>query len=187
MMVGQRPTGTELSVSIKAGDINRKPKRIELRASEAERSAVARRFDILQIDRFEASVALRRTPLGLIHLQGTLRAKVAQECVITLEPVEADIEEAFEAFYSEAPRDDENVESDMTLEDELWPEPVVEGRIDVGEAVIQQLGVALDPYPKKANAELHKSEFGTKTTDSHRPFAGLAELTPKQRGPDKAR
>ncbi len=37
------------------------------------------------------------------------------------------------------------------------PEPLAEGRIDVGECIVQRLALALDPYPRKVVAQLPNS------------------------------
>ena len=98
-----------------------------------------------------------------------------QSCVVTLEPVPADIDETFTLFYT-----DETAPAghsvDLPMEDEAWPEPIVGGAIDIGEAVAQQLAVALDPYPRAPGATLDPRYDADQEAGPARanPFAELA-------------
>ncbi len=87
---------------------------------------------------------------GCVRLSARLRAEVVQSCVATLEPVSAAIEEDFSLLF--AP--DRDADADLLLrpEDELI-EPLGDGIIDIGEAVAQQLSLALDPYPRASSAD----------------------------------
>jgi len=62
------------------------------------------------------------------------------------------------------------------LDEEDPPEEIVNGRIDLGEAVAQQLAIALDPYPRSAAARV-SAEDGARDAGaepaSTRPFAAL--------------
>jgi hypothetical protein len=55
------------------------------------------------------------------------------------------------------------------------PEPIVEGRIDLGEAVVQHLAVNLDPYPRAPGARL--PDLATEDGPvRENPFAALQRL-----------
>ena len=60
------------------------------------------------------------------------------------------------------------------------PEPIADGRIDLGEAVVQQLAIALDPYPRAPGAELpaqySAEEANGSRDDAVTPFAALGRL-----------
>jgi len=151
------------------------PVRRSIEATEAERAALARRFGLVALPALSAEVTLTPTGAGRVRLDGTLRARVVQSCVVTLEPVEADIAESFTAFYAEAaPPAAHSV--DLPIDDEGWPEPIVDGRIDVGEAVAQQLAVSLDPYPRAPGASLDRTYSATDEPPPApaNPFAALA-------------
>jgi uncharacterized metal-binding protein YceD (DUF177 family) len=177
-MVETPSTGAEFSRLVDVSEIKRAPWRAELKADEAARVAIASRFGIVSVDRFEAVISLRRTPIGLIQLEGSIEAEVVQECVVSLEPIHSEIRETFEVYYSEAVSEAE-VGGDLTMDDELWPDPVVDGKIDIGEAVTEQLGLALDPYPRREGVEFEAPSADGEPAFTQRPFAGLAELTAK--------
>jgi uncharacterized metal-binding protein YceD (DUF177 family) len=183
-MVERLPTGAEFSRLVDVGEVKRTPFRAHLKADEATCAAIAARFQILAVERFEADIALRRTPIGLIHLQGSIDADVVQECVVTLEPLSSTIRETFEVYYSEtAP--DEQPGGDLTMDDEVWPDPIVDGKIDIGEAATEHLGLSLDPYPRREGVEFEAQPDDSQDTSTQRPFAGLAEpsgsLSPSKR------
>lgn len=113
-------------------------------ANADERAALARRFALLSLDRLEAEVRLERLEGGLVRLTASLAAAVVQECVVTLEPVPARIAEDFTVLYGAA-----EAARDVVLDGEAEPvEPLDGGRIDIGEAVAQQLSLSLDPFPR---------------------------------------
>jgi hypothetical protein len=129
--------------------------RMEIKANEEERAALAERFDLLELPAFSAELVLRKrgdtaTGAVVIELTGRWHARVAQRCVVTLEPVWADLTDEVRLFFGGAPG--KGAADADPLDDESWPEPIENGVIDVGEAVTQLMGVALDPYPRAPGA-----------------------------------
>jgi len=145
----------------------------EIAADEAERTALAGRFQLVALDRLEARVALTRLPGGLLRLTGDLSADVVQECVVTLEPMATRVEDRFTLLYGHA--QDEAGEVVLSGEAELV-EPISGGVLDIGEAVAQQLSLALDPYPRRPAASLPAP--ATEPGDAS-PFAALAKWREK--------
>ena len=126
----------------------------DVTASDAERAALARRFALVELPALSAEVRLRRARAGrYVEIEGSLQARVVQSCVITLDPVEAALDEPFTLLLgpiggAEAPAP---ATSDLIIDlDE--PEPLDGDEIDIGELVAQQLSLALDPYPRTAGA-----------------------------------
>jgi uncharacterized metal-binding protein YceD (DUF177 family) len=145
----------------------------DLAATPAERAALARRFGLLALDRLEARVTLARLPGGFVRLSATLSAEVVQECVVTLAPVASRVEDSFSLLYGAAvaPEEDEVV---VSGESELV-EPLGDGVIDIGEAVAQQLSLALDPYPRAPGAAAEAPGDAIPAS----PFAALARWREK--------
>lgn len=140
------------------------PEDHRIEATAAERAALARRFGLLALDRFVAEVRLEPFGRG-VRLEATLDADVVQECVVTLEPVASRVRERFTLVYGEAPAG--------TEDDDTVVEPLEGDTIDIGEAVAQQLSLALDPYPRAPGAALDPSWTGDGTVES--PFSVLAK------------
>jgi len=122
-----------------------------------ERAALALRFELIDLPALEVEGRIVAFDHGRrARAEGTVRARVVQTCVVTLEPVSATIEESFVRTYaSEPPRPTgASQETVVDLDAEDPPEPLVGGAVDIGEAVAETLGLALDPYPRAPEADL---------------------------------
>ncbi len=123
-------------------------------ATSVERQALARRFDLLALDRLEGEVRLSRLAGGLIRLSATFAAEVVQACVVSLEPVASDLNDQFSILYGPSAPDSSVV---VDLESDII-EPFEAAAIDIGEAVAQQLALVLNPYPRAPGAGLAGAE-----------------------------
>lgn len=160
--------------SLQAGE-----KRCAIAAEPAELSLLAARLGVPRIDRLEADLTLRRVESDArIVLRGRFRAEVEQICVVSLEPMSTIVEERFTVHYAAAGGWEDREEYVIVeIDDENSPEPLIDGEIDLGEAVSQQLVLALDPYPRKPGAAVPAFEKGGGTdADTDSPFAVLAAL-----------
>lgn len=169
----------EFSRPISADQIGPQEIQREIAANAAERARLAERFDLISVDRLEAVLYLKRNRAGLIQLRGRFEADVVQACVVTLEPVPARIAETFEmAFGSSARAAGGDVV--ISIDESDPPEELTEGRIDLGEAVAQQLAVDLDPYPRVPGAEERfeqaERERAEREGAEKSPFAVLGQL-----------
>lgn len=136
--------------------------REDIVARPTERAALAKRFDLLALDKLTAQLEVDQTHAGkMLAVTGSFSADVVQQCVVTLEPLPQQIMETIDALFAPAsllengsgsPHFDNGPEDD--------PEPYENGVIDLGELVAQHLGLALDPYPRKPGLPLVEHEFG---------------------------
>jgi uncharacterized metal-binding protein YceD (DUF177 family) len=143
-----------------------------LAASAEERAALAVRFALLSLDRLEAEVQLEPAAGGFYRLSARLSADLTQACVVTLEPVASHIEESFSLLYG-TPDDQDEVLLDGDSE---TIEPLEGGIVDIGEAVAQQLSLALDPFPRAPGAALAEEADLSDQNPPESPFAALAKL-----------
>ncbi len=125
----------------------------DIAPSASERAALAKRFGLISLDGLEAKVTLcKLDDARRVRLSATFSVDVVQSCVVTLEPVSSHIEDSFVLVYDEGA--EEPRKAIFLLEDEDPPEPLIDGVIDVGEAVAEHLALALDPYPRARGADL---------------------------------
>ncbi len=145
-------------------------------AGAAECAALAKRFDLLAIDRLSADVRLRPEPGGRrLACEATFRARVVQACVVTLEPVASDIVESVAIRYERLAGPLATKEVDISIADDC--EPLIGDSIDIGEIVAEELALALDPYPRAPDASLalpEASDGGANGNAGGGPFEGLA-------------
>ncbi len=154
--------------AIGAGD-----RQAEIEADEGERKALARRFDLIAIDRLHATYAVRRDASGIVA-RGHLSGAVVQACSITREPVPAMVEEDFSIrFLPDGKAEADEVE---LTEDDCDTVFYGGGAIDLGEAVAETLALALDPFPRSPAADTALRDAGVLNEDETGPFAALAAL-----------
>ncbi|MEI6159037.1 MAG: DUF177 domain-containing protein [Roseococcus sp.] len=143
---------------------------LRLEAPAAEREALARRFDLLALHGLAAELRLSPTEEGAILVAGELVAELEQACGITLVPVRQSVRESVAwRLLPEGmePTDGEDDPDDIETE---------QGMADLGEALAQQLSLAIDPYPRAPGAEMPE-ELGE--AGAHGPFAKLLRLKPQ--------
>lgn len=168
----------EFSRPLRLGTVGQSGRRIELRAEAGEREALARRFDLPDIGSLAASLDLRPEPGGTIRVRGRLLAEVVQSCVVTLEPVPARVDAPLDLRLlpdGQAPADE-----DPDSPDEIESPGDV---ADLGEALAEQLALALDPYPRAPGAELPAETRAPEEPEAAparpNPFAALKVLKPR--------
>ena len=158
----------EFSRPFPLGSVGPDGRREILEADEAERAALAARFGIPAVESLRAELRLRLEADGAVRAEGRLAAEVVQSCVVTLEPVAQRVEEAVALRLLPAglePRDDPDEPDEI---------PSRNGIVDLGEAVAEQLALALDPYPRAPGAVLPAEA----ADEAEHPMAALAKLRP---------
>ena len=169
----------EFSRLIEVGGVPPRERAFSIKADQAERDALAHRLGLVALPALSARLRLKWVAGGtLLRLKGTLVADVVQECVVTLEAVSAHIVEEFERSYGSAtlPMSEEVV---LDLDGPDPPDPIENGSIDIGEAVAEQLALALDPFPRAAGAIFDQVEIAPEPLARPSPFAALAALKKK--------
>lgn len=149
--------------------------RIELSADEQERSAVAQRFGLQSLDRLDAHAVLCRKGQR-VRASGRIRASLEQACIATGDPVAEHVDEPFEVeFVPELPPD--SADEEIELSGEECDTVFYDGAaIDLGTAVADTLALAVDPYPRSAEADAALREAGVVSEADAGPFAALARL-----------
>jgi uncharacterized metal-binding protein YceD (DUF177 family) len=162
--------GSELCRPVAVDRIGPDGLEVEVRASEAECGALARRMAIPAVLECVCRFSLSAAPGGVVLAESHLRARVVRECVLSLDAFESLTEERFRLRFVPAGR--ESNDDDPDSDDEIAYHG---GTIDLGEATAEQLALALDPYPRKPDAALPDPEAAA--ADS--PFAVLARRPPR--------
>jgi uncharacterized metal-binding protein YceD (DUF177 family) len=155
-------------------DVPETGKRIELTADVATRTAVARLAGIVGLPRLEAHFDLTRHGREGLRVQGRVTATVEQNCVVTLEPMRSEVEEAINLlFTSSIGEAGEHHAEQIHALDGDGPEPLENGVVDLGALATEFLLLGIDPYPRKAGAVFAPPSAAE--VDAH-AFAALAAL-----------
>ncbi|QQG35233.1 MAG: DUF177 domain-containing protein [Micavibrio aeruginosavorus] len=161
----------EWSVLIDAHSVTSNAQKLRIAASEEERKALAQRLGVTAIASLSADLTLHRERGNIINVNGLMKANITQPCVVTLDPVQTQIEETFEGWYADQERIvmlakarhdrlGRLADSEVPILDESEdPEPLINGMIDIGELVVQHLSLALDRFPRRRGLE--EREEGT--------------------------
>lgn len=179
---------SELPQEIDIKDLEHGPRTIDIETTEEQRAAIADRLSIDAISALSGSVTLElpshRNALfegSTVNGHGRLKVRYQQTCVVTLEPFEKTQEISFEGVFSE---DDPGEHLSEDEDEALAGLPDILGAISddtisVGEAVIEQFALEIDPFPRKPDAEFDGFSVGSSGSDDDKtesPFAVLAKL-----------
>ena len=162
----------------------------DIEAGPAARAAMAELAGLREI--LSASASLDVTPKGRgrFQVEGRVQARIGQTCVVTLDPIESDIDEPIDLIFAPpeqipemAALVDEGAESAVEIPDP--PEPIVNGVIDLGRLATDALFLGVDPYPRKPDAVFEVPVVPPDPEDH--PFAALKalQLDAKPPGPNK--
>jgi uncharacterized metal-binding protein YceD (DUF177 family) len=166
------------SVPVAVTEVPESGRHFDLVADEHRREAIARLAAVTAVPRLEASFDLSRYGRNGLHVVGRVAATVDQTCVVTLEPIENEIEASIDLVFSSAavsPPDDVGEEIEIPVED--GPELLVDGMVDLGAIATEFLILAIDPYPRKPDTVFEPPAAGD---DTAHPFAALATLKKRQ-------
>jgi Large ribosomal RNA subunit accumulation protein YceD len=158
----------------------------DIEAGPATRQAMADVAGLREILSANASLDVTPKGGGRFQVTGRVWARVGQTCVVTLDPIENDIDEPIDLIF--APPEqipalsdlvDEAGESDAAIPDP--PEPIEHGMIDLGRLATDALFLGIDPYPRKPDA-VFEPPMVAEDPEDH-PFAALKALRVEAKPP----
>lgn len=164
----------------------------ELEASAAERQAMADLAGVRDIPLAQATFDVVPKTGGRVQVTGHVRARVGQTCVVTLEPIESEIDEEVDLIF--APEAEVRRLADLIEEGQHDQEPaevadppeaIVNGIIDLGRIATDALFLAIDPYPRKPGV-VFEAEVTALDPEDH-PFAALKALQDNKLGKKKGK
>ncbi|MEJ2409808.1 MAG: DUF177 domain-containing protein [Novosphingobium sp.] len=146
-----------------------------LEAREAECKALAARFGLVRVDSLAADIELHKTD-RTVEARGRLKAQIVQSCAVSAEDLTVSVDEELVLRFvpeSTAYAPDEEVELSAEDCDEIEYSGT---HFDLGEAVAQSLGLAIDPYLTGPEANAARKAAGIGTPKDQGPFAALKGL-----------
>lgn len=165
---------------------------IDVEASESECTQLAKVLEIVEISGFKLKGTLqRRKSSDLVEVSATVWADVVQACVVSLSPVAQKIEEVFTMCYTfdKGAVAVDDVDYVVSMDEDDLPELILDGRIDVVHMAVEQIALALDPYPRAQGVEeseiagtLREAEKAVEADkdEVYKPFANLKDLMNKK-------
>jgi len=171
-------------VPVAVADVAETAEHFDLIADAATRAGVARMAGLRDLPRLEANFDVTRQGTGGLRVAGRVSATVGQTCVVTLEPIANEVEEAVDLVFVPQAAAAQPTEGDAEDEprEAKWnePEPLIDGAVDLGALATEFLILGLDPYPRKPGA-VFQPPPDAKPQEG--PFAALARLKKGRNGP----
>ncbi|MEZ5853988.1 MAG: DUF177 domain-containing protein [Hyphomicrobiaceae bacterium] len=168
---------TSLDWIVPLRDIPRTGATLERTFDGEERARLAQELDILSVDSLTMSARLTPRSGGRYRLAGKLKAGVTQACVISLDPVPANIACELDIEFVPAGAEEAQLKMEATesLLEEQDTDEIEPGGINLGRIVYEELATSLDPFPRHPDVALERTEAGDSEADKG-PFAALARL-----------
>jgi uncharacterized metal-binding protein YceD (DUF177 family) len=170
----------EWSVPVAVDDIAETGLHMEIEASAEIRAAIAALAAVRDLPRLSAVFDVIKQD-ARVEVTGQVRAAVGQTCVVTLEPIENNIEETVQLAFAPLPAVASAEAGSRGKGDNEPPEPLVDGIIDLGAIATEFLLLGIDPYPRKEGAQFAATKA---ENDGPHPFAALEALK-KRQGSDR--
>ena len=161
-MLGSKSNAPELTRVVKARLLPAGAVIIE--ADERERAALAERFGVVAVNSLNAEITLDLCSKG-VRAEGTMQAEITQACAVSSEEFSVVIEELIVLRFIEegtvqlTPSEDDEIDFDLTADDCDEIEYAGDS-FDLGEAVAQTLGLAIDPYAEGPGADAARKKAG---------------------------
>ncbi|MET4330252.1 uncharacterized metal-binding protein YceD (DUF177 family) [Bradyrhizobium sp. i1.15.2] len=156
----------------------------KLEASAAERQAMAETAGLREVVSVQADFDVVPKSGNRIQVTGHVRARIGQTCVVTLDPMESEIDEEVDLMFApeaEVRRLADLMEEGQDDQEQVAdpPEAIVNGIIDLGRLATDALFLAVDPYPRKPGV-VFEPEVIAPDPEDH-PFAVLKALQDKKK------
>jgi Large ribosomal RNA subunit accumulation protein YceD len=166
------------SRSARVDALSREGQVITIEATLGEREELASFYRLPAIAALTATFRVEPWGKGGARVTGAVHGELTQLCVISLEPFPAIVDEDVDVrFAPETAANSRSASATATetfsLADEDGPDPVIDGKIDLGALAAEFFALGLDPYPRKPGAILDEDRANSEPTDL--PFAGLAQ------------
>lgn len=130
---------------------------LDINADPETLRALAAADGLESIARLEAEFHVTRKAEERVNVSGEMRAKITQICVVSLEPFESEVIEPIDVDFAPAEiaaaaaaRAAGAAHDGASHEiGEEPPDPIIDGKIDLGALAAEFLALGLDPYPRK--------------------------------------
>lgn len=168
-----------------------KDETLTVQPDEAALKHIASTYDLLGLPALAARFTLKPYRKEGVRVVGTLKARIRQTCVVSLEPFETDlaleVDRTFEPVSSR-PRKIKDLNDDGEIEIDLDsldpPDVMMDGVLDLGAVICEELALSLDTFPRKPGAEFGggteaELEVEDDSGAEPSPFAALKALKDK--------
>jgi hypothetical protein len=157
-----------VSFDVNVARLPKKGMPVTIEATEAQRAELADLHGLVSVETFRADLTIAAWKRNGVSVDGRVIADVVQSCIVTLEPVEARIDEEVSQVFlpetSKLGRESFGLGGEILIDVDGpdSPETFSGDVINVGALAEEFFGLGIDPYPRKAGAILPKASAGEK-------------------------
>ena len=172
-MSERKSPGPAWSFPVAVAAIPETGRRVDIAADGGTREVIAKAANLAALPRLKAGFDLTRQGAAGLRLVGRVQATVVQNCVVTLDPIESEIDEAVDLVFLPEASAAADTAPLQAVDAEEPPETLKDGVLDLGAVATEFLLLGIDPYPRKPGAVFDAPPAGD---PSSHPFAALAAL-----------
>ena len=147
-----------------------------IEATPAERQTLASFFELPAIAALTATLRIEPWGHGGARVTGAVHGELTQICVVSLEPFPATVDEAVDVRFAPQAAVESRppaAKETFSLAGEDEPDPLIDGRIDLGALAAEFFALGLDPYPRKPGVDFTPPPAATEEPDT--PFSSLGD------------
>ena len=168
---------TSFSRLVRVESLPREGQVVTIEATPTERDALASFYKLPAIAALTARLRLEPWGRRGARVTGAVHGELTQVCIVSLEPFPATVDEDVDVRFAPPtatdPKSSAQEAQAFSLADEDEPDPVIDGKIDLGALAAEFFALGLDPYPRRPGAVLE--EEGTHSEPIDSPFSALAQ------------
>jgi uncharacterized metal-binding protein YceD (DUF177 family) len=167
-----------LDAGVRIDHIPAEGRDIDVAADARQREVIAERLGISAVERLEANLSLSRFRGGM-RVEGRVVATAVQPCVVTFVPVRQQIDEEIDRIF--LPADEQpkpsagHPEAFVDLDADDPPDYFEGHEVDLSDAIVESVALALDPYPRAPGVSLDDMALPPEEAEAS-PFASLKSL-----------
>lgn len=166
------------SQEIEVASLPLEGKSFELVPDEATRQRLAEAASVVAVVALKVTMEVRPVGENGAEVAGKLEGVVRQTCVVSLEEFDNPVADDFSVDFAVRPESEATTDDEEEIED--LPDPIVDGKIDLGALAAEFLVLAVDPYPRKPGVEFRGEAAEEAAPQPKRsPFEGLSALKDK--------
>lgn len=141
------------------------------------RKNIAQRLGIESLPLLSCKIIFKNEP-SYVVLEGHLKATIIQLCVVNLSPIESVVDSEFSMRFPRNMDSPVSEEEDYLNDEYALLELVIKDQLDIGEAVIQQLGLDIPDFPRMEDADI-PANYRSSKKEQPSPFLKLQSLQEK--------
>jgi uncharacterized metal-binding protein YceD (DUF177 family) len=168
---------TSFSRLVRVESLPREGQVVTIEATPTERDALASFYKLPAIAALTATLRLEPWGRRGARVTGAVYGELTQVCIVSLEPFPATVDEDVDVRFAPPtaadPKSSAQEAQAFALADQDEPDPIIDGKIDLGALAAEFFALGLDPYPRKPGAVLEEERTNSEPIES--PFSALAQ------------